>query len=157
MGTTGPVKNVKSKKPKQSPKKKCSVTIKKGSKEEIGDKKKSAKVTRKKEDAKEDKNKDRSHNNDGEIDEDSEEKVKPKWSFPPNKVASSSTKKKVEYTNFSVVKMGCNKCTEVFYSEGGYNDHLYHKHKNQECIQVSANYFEYHLAMASCITKTCGK
>ena len=25
--------------------------------------------------------------------------------------------------------MGCNKCTEVFYSEGGYNDHLYRKHK----------------------------
>ena len=45
-------------------------------------------------------------------------------------MASSSTKKKkVEYTNFSVVKMGCNKCTEVFYSEGAYNDHLYHKHK----------------------------
>ena len=130
MGTTGPVKNVKSKKPNKSPKKECSVTIKKGSKEEIGDKKKSAKVTRKKEDGKEDKNKDGTHNNDLEIDEDSEEKVKPKWIFPPKKVASSSTKKKkVEYTNFSVVKMGCNKCTEVFYSEGGYNDHLYRKHK----------------------------
>ena len=34
------------------------------------------------------------------MDEDNEEKVKPKWSFPPKKVASSSTKKKkVEYTN----------------------------------------------------------
>ena len=105
LGTTGPVKNVKSKKLKKSPKKECTVTIKKGSKEEIGDKKKLAEVTRKKEDAKEDKNKDGSHNNDRDIDEDSEEKVKPKWSFPPKKAASSSTKKKkVEYTNFSVVK-----------------------------------------------------
>ena len=25
--------------------------------------------------------------------------------------------------------MGCNKCTEVFYSEGGYNDHLFCKHR----------------------------
>ena len=58
LGTTGPVKNVKSKKPKKSPKKECTVTVKKGDKEEIGDKKKSAKVIRKKEDAKEDKNKD---------------------------------------------------------------------------------------------------
>ena len=130
LGTMGPVKNVKSKKPKKSLKKECTVRINKGGKEEIGDKKKSAKVTRKKEDAKEDKSKDGSDNNDGEMDEDSEEKVKPKWSFPPKKAASSSTKKKkVEYTNFSVVKMGCNKCTEVFYSKGGYNDHLYHKHK----------------------------
>ena len=87
-------------------------------------------MTRKKADGKEDKNEDRTHNNDREIDEESEEKLKPKWSFPPKKAASSSTKKKkVEYTNFSVVKMGCNKCTEVFYSEGGYNDHLYCKHK----------------------------
>ena len=52
LGTTGPVKNVKSKKPKKSPKKECTVRIKKGSKEEIGDKKKLTKVTRKKEDAK---------------------------------------------------------------------------------------------------------
>ena len=27
--------------------------------------------------------------------------------------------------------MGCNKCTEVFYSECGYNDHLYCKHKTK--------------------------
>ena len=56
-------------------------------------------------------------------------RVKPKCSFPPKKAASTSTKKKVEQTNFSVVKMGCNKFTEVFYSKGGYNDHFYHKHK----------------------------
>ena len=130
LGTMGPVKNVNSKKLKKLPKKECTVRIKEDGKEEIGDKKKSAKVTRKREDAKEDKSKDGSDNNDGEMDEDSEEKVKPKWSFPPKKVASSSTKKKkVEYTNFSVVKMGFNKCTEVFYSKGGYNDHLYRKHK----------------------------
>ena len=53
-------------------------------------------MTRKKVDGKEDKNEDRTHNNDGEIDEESQEKVKPKWSFLPKKVASSSTKKKVE-------------------------------------------------------------
>ena len=35
----------------------------------------------------------------------------------------------MEYTDFTVVKMGCNKCTAVFYSEGVYNDHLYRKHK----------------------------
>ena len=55
LGTTGPMKNVKSKKLKKSPKKECTVTIKKGSKEEIGDRKKSAKVIRNKEDAKEEK------------------------------------------------------------------------------------------------------
>ena len=50
--------------------------------------------------------------------------------LPKKTVPSSSTKKKtVEYKNFSVVKMGCNKCTEVFYSKDGYNDHLFHKHK----------------------------
>ena len=94
LGTTGPVKNVNSKKPKKSPKKEVSVKIKKGGKEEIADKKKLAKVTRKNTDGKEDKNEDRTHNNDGEIDEESEEKVKPKWSFPPKKAESSSKKKK---------------------------------------------------------------
>ena len=52
----------------------------------------------------------------------------------------------VEYKNFSVIKMGCNKCTEVFYSKGGYNDHLFHKHKIKNVSQVSTNNFEYDLA-----------
>ena len=42
--------------------------------------------------------------------------------------------------------MGCNKCTEVFYSKGGYNDHLFHKHKIKNVSQVSTNNFEYDLA-----------
>ena len=55
--------------------------------------------------------------------------MKAKWSFPTKKKGSTSKKKKVEYSEFTVVKMGCNKCTAVFYSEGGYHDHLYRKHR----------------------------
>ena len=33
------------------------------------------------------------------------------------------------YKSISAVKLGCNRCTEVFYSEGGYNDHLFKKHR----------------------------
>ena len=33
-----------------------------------------------------------------------------------------------EMEEISAVKMGCNKCIEVFYSEGGYHDHLTSKH-----------------------------
>ena len=38
-------------------------------------------------------------------------------------------KKNIEYKDFSVVKLGCNKCSDVFYSEGGYNAHLFKQHK----------------------------
>ena len=34
----------------------------------------------------------------------------------------------MKYKSISAVKLGCNRCTEVFYSEGGYNDHLFMKH-----------------------------
>ena len=34
-----------------------------------------------------------------------------------------------EMEEISAVKMGCNKCIEVFYSEGGYHDHLTAKHR----------------------------
>ena len=130
MGTTGPVKNVKSKKLKQSPRKTSVSRVKKAAKEEIADNNTFAKLRRKKPNRKEETNEDSTRTSDGEIDEESEEKVQVKWSFPIKTAGSSmKKKKKVEYTNFSVVKMGCNKCTEVFYSKGGYNDHLYRKHK----------------------------
>ena len=34
-----------------------------------------------------------------------------------------------EMEEVSAVKMGCNKCIAVFYSEGGYHDHLTLKHR----------------------------
>ena len=53
LGTTGPVKNVKSKKPKNSPKKKVNDKNKKGGKEEIGEEKKSSKLEKQKSELKE--------------------------------------------------------------------------------------------------------
>ena len=35
----------------------------------------------------------------------------------------------VKYRNFSVVKLGCVKCTDIYYSEGTYNKHLIDKHR----------------------------
>ena len=35
----------------------------------------------------------------------------------------------VRYKSISAVKLGCNRCTAVFYSEGGYNNHLFKKHR----------------------------
>ena len=35
----------------------------------------------------------------------------------------------VKYRNFSVVKLGCAKCTDIYYSEGAYNKHLIDKHR----------------------------
>ena len=37
--------------------------------------------------------------------------------------------KKEEMEEISAVKMGCNKCIAVFFSEGGYHDHLTSKHR----------------------------
>ena len=37
-------------------------------------------------------------------------------------------KKEVIYREITVVKLGCNKCTEIFYSDGAYNKHLFEKH-----------------------------
>ena len=33
----------------------------------------------------------------------------------------------VKYKSISAVKLSCNRCTDVFYSKGGYNDHLFKK------------------------------
>ena len=64
------------------------------------------------------------------MDDDNKHTMKVKWNFKNTPSASSKRKtKETKYRNFSVVKMGCNKCTEVFYREGGYNDHLFRKHK----------------------------
>ena len=130
MGTTGPVKNVKSRTQKQSPKKNISAKRKKGIRADIPDNNTFGKLRTMKANRTVKKNEHSTHTSDGEEDEDSKHTIKVKWSFP-NKSAGSSRKKdkKVEYKNFSIVKMGCNKCTEVFYSKGGYNDHLYCKHK----------------------------
>ena len=52
----------------------------------------------------------------------------------PLKLASQNSAKKrghddddITYEERSVVKLGCNKCQDVFYSEGGYNAHLFKK------------------------------
>ena len=34
-----------------------------------------------------------------------------------------------KYTEYSVVKLGCNKCSEIYYSNGAYNKHLFDKHR----------------------------
>ena len=117
-------------KQKQSPKKNISAKRKKGTREEIPDNNTFGKLRTMKANRTVKTNEDSTHTSDGEEDEDSKHTMKVKWSFPNKQAGSSSKKeKKVEYKNFSIVKMGCNKCTEVFYSEGGYNDHLYRKHK----------------------------
>ena len=41
----------------------------------------------------------------------------------------------VKYKSISAVKLGCNRCTEVFYSKGGYNDHLFMKHRVRNVLQ----------------------
>ena len=41
----------------------------------------------------------------------------------------------VKYKSISAVKLGCNRCTEVFYSEGGYNDHLFRKHRVRNVLR----------------------
>ena len=110
----GLVKNVKSKKPKKSPKEDRIVKMKKGGKEEeIPDNNTFAKLRSKMVNRKEDTNEDTSHGNEGQSDEENTIKGKAKWSFPTKKNRSSSKKKKVEYTDFTVVKMGYNKCTGV--------------------------------------------
>ena len=35
----------------------------------------------------------------------------------------------VKYTEYSVVKLGCNKCSEIYYSDGAYHKHLFEKHR----------------------------
>ena len=37
--------------------------------------------------------------------------------------------KDIRYKEISAVKLGCNKCLDVFYSKGGYNAHLFMKHR----------------------------
>ena len=34
-----------------------------------------------------------------------------------------------EFEDLSVVKMGCNKCMKIFYSDGAYNQHLFEQHR----------------------------
>ena len=41
----------------------------------------------------------------------------------------------VKYKSISAVKLGCNRCTEVFYSEGGYNNHLFRKHRVRNVLR----------------------
>ena len=41
----------------------------------------------------------------------------------------------VTYKSISAVKLGCNRCTQVFYSEGGYNDHLFKKHRVRNVLR----------------------
>ena len=42
----------------------------------------------------------------------------------------------VKNKSIPAVKLGCNRCTEVFYSEGGYNDHLFKKHRVRNVLQT---------------------
>ena len=114
MGNNWTLKNVKSKKPRKSPKKKISDKNKEGRKEEIAEKKKSSKWQTKKSDTKEETDEDSTLSNDGETDLQTEEPIKSKGSFPKKTLSSSSTKKKtVEYKNFSVIKVGCNKYRSI--------------------------------------------
>ena len=41
----------------------------------------------------------------------------------------SKEKSDVRYTEYSVVKLGCNKCSDIYYSDGAYNKHLFEKHR----------------------------
>ena len=41
----------------------------------------------------------------------------------------------VKYKSISAVKLSCNRCTDVFYSEGGYNDHLFKKHRVRNVLE----------------------
>ena len=41
----------------------------------------------------------------------------------------------VTYKSISAVKLGCNRCMQVFYSEGGYNDHLFKKHRVRNVLR----------------------
>ena len=42
---------------------------------------------------------------------------------------NNDTDTKVKYRDFSVVKLGCHKCTDIYYSEGAFNKHLIDKHR----------------------------
>ena len=44
-------------------------------------------------------------------------------------VTVTKNTEKIKYKDIPVVKMGCNKCTEVFYSEGAYKRHLFEAHR----------------------------
>ena len=70
LGTMGPVKNIKSKKPNKSPKTDTRVKTKKGRKEEIADNNTFAKLRSKMGNRKDDTNEDSSHGSGGQSDED---------------------------------------------------------------------------------------
>ena len=58
--------------------------------------------------------------------------------LPKQKVYIEEKKKNeedVKYKSISAVKLGCNRCTDVFYSEGGYNDHLFKKHRVRNVLR----------------------
>ena len=42
---------------------------------------------------------------------------------------SEEKEEDVIYREITVVKLGCNKCTEIYYSDGAYNQHLFQKHR----------------------------
>ena len=50
-------------------------------------------------------------------------------------VQTMEKEENVKYKSISAVKLGCNRCTEVFYSEGGYNDHLFTKHRVRDVLR----------------------
>ena len=85
LGTTGPVKNVKSKKPNKFPKTDTRVKTKKDGKEEIPDNNTFAKLRSKMVNSKEDTNEDSSHGTEEQSDEDNRIKGIGKWSFPMKK------------------------------------------------------------------------
>ena len=43
--------------------------------------------------------------------------------------SKQETDPKVKYREFSIVKLGCQKCTDIYYSEGAFNEHLIDKHR----------------------------
>ena len=49
--------------------------------------------------------------------------------------AKKKNEEDVKYKSISAVKLGCNRCTDVFYSEGGYNDHLFKKHRVRNVLR----------------------
>ena len=55
-------------------------------------------------------------------------KVK-KTSEYSNEAAKKDANSSEKYTEDSVVKLGCNKCSEIYYSDGAYNKHLFDKHR----------------------------
>ena len=47
-----------------------------------------------------------------------------------------------EMEEIAAVKMGCNKCIEVFYSEGGYHEHLTARHRIKNYSKIPTNYYK---------------